>query len=53
MESVTIPWAHPWRRWSASSWKRPSSAHKGDKGLASKLLGISTRTLYRKMDKKE
>jgi two-component system response regulator HydG len=26
---------------------------KGDKGLASKLLGISTRTLYRKIDKKE
>jgi two-component system response regulator HydG len=26
---------------------------KGDKALASKLLGISTRTLYRKIDKKE
>jgi two-component system response regulator HydG len=26
---------------------------KGDKALASKLLGVSTRTLYRKMDKKE
>lgn len=26
---------------------------KGDKGLASKLLGISTRTLYRKIDRKE
>ncbi|MFY9397435.1 MAG: sigma-54 dependent transcriptional regulator [Desulfomonilia bacterium] len=25
----------------------------GDKGLASKLLGISTRTLYRKIDRKE
>jgi len=26
---------------------------KGDKTMASKLLGISTRTLYRKIDRKE
>ncbi|HPD22111.1 MAG TPA: helix-turn-helix domain-containing protein [Deltaproteobacteria bacterium] len=40
-------------RSSGSSWRRRSNVPGGDKGLASKLLGISTRTLYRKMDRKD
>jgi len=53
MESVTIPLGTPMEEVERILMEETLKRTKGDKGLASKLLGISTRTLYRKMDKKE
>jgi len=53
MESVTIPLGTPLEEVERILMEETLKRTKGDKGLASKLLGISTRTLYRKMDKKE
>jgi len=53
MESVTIPLGTPLEEVEQILMEETLRRTKGDKGLASKLLGISTRTLYRKMDKKE
>ena len=53
MESVTIPLGTPLEEVERILMEETLKHTKGDKGLASKLLGISTRTLYRKMDKKE
>ena len=53
MESVTIPLGTPLEEVEQILMEETLKRTKGDKGLASKLLGISTRTLYRKMDKKE
>lgn len=53
MESVTIPLGTPLEEVERVLMEETLKHTKGDKGLASKLLGISTRTLYRKMDKKE
>lgn len=53
MESVTIPLGTPLEEVEHILMEETLKRTKGDKGLASKLLGISTRTLYRKMDKKE
>lgn len=52
-ESVTIPMGTPMEEVERILMEETLKHTKGDKGLASKLLGISTRTLYRKMDKKE
>ena len=52
-ESVTIPLGTPLEEVERILMEETLKHTKGDKGLASKLLGISTRTLYRKMDKKE
>lgn len=52
-ESVTIPLGTPLEEVERVLMEETLRHTKGDKGLASKLLGISTRTLYRKMDKKE
>ncbi len=52
-ESVTIPLGTPLEEVERILMDETLKRTKGDKGLASKLLGISTRTLYRKMDKKE
>jgi two-component system response regulator HydG len=53
MDSVTIPLGTPMEEVERILMEETLKHTKGDKGLASKLLGISTRTLYRKMDKKE
>jgi len=53
MDSVTIPLGTPMEEVERILMEETLKRTKGDKGLASKLLGISTRTLYRKMDKKE
>ena len=53
MESVTIPLGTPLEEVERILMEETLRHTKGDKGMASKLLGISTRTLYRKMDKKE
>jgi len=52
-DSVTIPLGTPLEEVERILMEETLKHTKGDKGLASKLLGISTRTLYRKMDKKE
>ncbi len=52
-DSVTIPLGMPMEEVERILMEETLKHTKGDKGLASKLLGISTRTLYRKMDKKE
>ena len=52
-DSVTIPLGTPMEEVERILMEETLKHTKGDKGLASKLLGISTRTLYRKMDKKE
>ncbi|HHO75857.1 MAG TPA: sigma-54-dependent Fis family transcriptional regulator [Deltaproteobacteria bacterium] len=52
-ESVTIPLGTSLEEVERVLMEETLRHTKGDKGLASKLLGISTRTLYRKMDKKE
>lgn len=53
LDSVTIPLGTPMEEVERILMEETLKHTKGDKGLASKLLGISTRTLYRKMDKKE
>jgi two-component system response regulator HydG len=53
VDSVTIPLGTPMEEVERILMEETLKRTKGDKGLASKLLGISTRTLYRKMDKKE
>ena len=53
LDSVTIPLGTPLEEVERILMEETLKHTKGDKGLASKLLGISTRTLYRKMDKKE
>jgi two-component system response regulator HydG len=53
MDSVTIPLGTPMEEVERILMEETLKRTKGDKGLASKLLGISTRTLYRKMDKKD
>lgn len=52
-DSVTIPLGTPMEEVERILMEETLKRTKGDKGLASKLLGISTRTLYRKMDRKE
>jgi two-component system response regulator HydG len=52
-DSVMIPLGTPMEEVERILMEETLKHTKGDKGLASKLLGISTRTLYRKMDKKE
>jgi len=52
-DSVTIPLGTPLEEVERILMEKTLKHTKGDKGLASKLLGISTRTLYRKIDKKE
>ncbi|MDT8273110.1 MAG: sigma-54 dependent transcriptional regulator [Desulfomonilia bacterium] len=53
LDSVTIPLGTPLDEVEHILMEETLKRTKGDKLLASKLLGISTRTLYRKMDKKE
>jgi two-component system, NtrC family, response regulator HydG len=53
LDSVTIPLGTPMEEVERILMEETLKHTKGDKGLASKLLGISTRTLYRKMDKKD
>ncbi|HQG32447.1 MAG TPA: sigma-54 dependent transcriptional regulator [Deltaproteobacteria bacterium] len=53
LDSVTIPLGTPLEEVERILMEETLKHTKGDKGLASKLLGISTRTLYWKMDKKE
>jgi two-component system, NtrC family, response regulator HydG len=53
LDSLTIPLGTPLEEVEMILMEQTLKHTKGDKGLASKLLGISTRTLYRKMDKKE
>jgi two-component system response regulator HydG len=53
VDSVTIPLGTPMEEVEKILMEETLKRTKGDKGLASKLLGISTRTLYRKMDKKD
>lgn len=53
LDSLTIPLGTPLEEVERILMEETLKHTKGDKGLASKLLGISTRTLYRKMDKKE
>lgn len=53
LDSVMIPLGTPMEEVERILMEETLKHTKGDKGLASKLLGISTRTLYRKMDKKE
>ncbi|HPC47310.1 MAG TPA: sigma-54 dependent transcriptional regulator [Deltaproteobacteria bacterium] len=52
-DTVTIPLGTPLEEVERILMEETLKRTKGDKGLASKLLGISTRTLYRKMDRKE
>jgi len=52
-DSVTIPLGTPLEEVERILMEETLKRTRGDKGLASKLLGISTRTLYRKMDRKE
>ncbi len=52
-DSVTIPLGTPLEEVERILMEEMLKRTRGDKGLASKLLGISTRTLYRKMDRKE
>ncbi|MFY9167909.1 MAG: sigma-54 dependent transcriptional regulator [Desulfomonilia bacterium] len=52
-ESVTIPLGTPLDEVERILMEETLKRTGGDKGLASKLLGISTRTLYRKMDRKD
>ncbi len=52
-DSLNIPLGTPLEEVERILMEETLKRTKGDKGLASKLLGISTRTLYRKMDKKE
>ncbi|HOJ15091.1 MAG TPA: sigma 54-interacting transcriptional regulator, partial [Deltaproteobacteria bacterium] len=51
--TVTIPLGTPLDEVERILMEETLKRTKGDKGLASKLLGISTRTLYRKMDRKD
>jgi len=52
-ESVTIPLGTPLEEVERILMEETLKRTGGDKGLTSKLLGISTRTLYRKMDRRE
>jgi two-component system response regulator HydG len=52
-ESVAIPLGTPLEEVERILLEETLRHTRGDKGLASKLLGISTRTLYRKIDRKE
>ncbi|MGC9323849.1 MAG: sigma-54-dependent transcriptional regulator [Desulfomonilia bacterium] len=53
LDSVTIPLGTPLDEVERILMEETLKRTKGDKALASKLLGISTRTLYRKIDKKD
>ena len=52
-ESVTIQLGTPLEEVEQLLMEKTLKYTKGDKALASKLLGVSTRTLYRKLDRKD